>query len=107
MFVVGIAAGLLLRVSDGDDGFLSRIHASKAALETCMFSHAAQMYHGTADQQLERAVVDSCSHEFDEMVEAETVGLSPQGRAAAKANIEPLILMAAHLAVQAAAMPGK
>jgi len=104
MIVVALAMAMTLRPSDGDeaDASIARERAAKQAYETCMFSHAARMYHGNAGQQLEKAVADSCGPEFDEMVDAISEGGGPQARDAARAAMEQTVGDVAHLAVEAA-----
>lgn len=105
MFLISaVAATLLIGAADGPDtsaAVQAKIDTAKEAYRSCIFTQAAQMYHGRDDKRLEQKIGESCSGAFDGWLDAMSIESFPEARSAAKDAMLPMLRVAIHIAVQA------
>ena len=99
MLAAVFASGLLLHVADGfdADGSFARLNAAKAAYGRCIFERANEMYHGSDNPGLERAVMDACRSELSTYEDVAVGGAA--GRSAFESTMPAVV----HMFVQAVA----
>ena len=80
------------------------VHATQVAYQTCLMTHAKQMYQAGADtDQLAQQVSDSCSAEYQAWEDSMTTNANEQQKEAVRAKIAPMIHLMAKVAVMGAA----
>jgi hypothetical protein len=106
MVFVGLAAALLMRVSDDGDlkTLLAKVDPSKQAYLTCITAQAAQRHQEKDSDQLAGQILAPCAAKLDTLVDAvaKAQGASPEAKAAAAKAIQPLLPALAHAAIKEA-----
>ncbi len=78
-------------------------HATQVAYQTCLMTHAKQVYQAGADaDQQAQQVSDSCTAEYQAWEDSMTTGQSDQQKQAIRQKIAPMIHVMAKIAVMGA-----
>lgn len=108
MIATVFASALLWRAADNHDvdAIMAKVHAARVSYNRCIFQHAKDMYHGSDSPSLEKAILDSCSSQLDDYVNANTDpgAVGRAGRAAFRASMEANMPSVVHMAIQALSM---
>jgi hypothetical protein len=81
---------------------VARIHETKAAYIKCTSSRASQLYQGKDDPTLVQQIIDACSAEGDDFVNAEIAGAAPQIQDAKRTAMKSAMVEVAQMAIDEA-----